>query len=356
MSLFVATQTCVWSVLDHAAVNLWFRSIRPISWIFFFAALFAALCSALSLPLIIEGLNSVSRRTLRKQRLINGVTGGGGKESLLRDVARNGLPLCRLPSTLILKTRPWSRVAEDISCYFGNQLVDTDPEKVSELMFAACLMVAVIARIVTGELSVALVAASLVPTFMASQARRLARNRAQQMREQLPDALQCMGFCFMAGCSLEQAIEQTAEESTQPLKQQLEQVSDDIQSGLGVSAALAAFERRNDLPEISFITATLEIQHQTGGSLKDLLEAAATSVRNSITLKRQLQAQTAQARLSFKVVALMPVFLIVTLSLTVKGYAASFLGSVEGLMILVVAIGMELSGIMLIRKILGVEF
>jgi len=209
--------------------------------------------------------------------------------------------------------------------------------------------------LLSGNLPVSMGFTLLVPVLIRGYCDGKSAQRQQLMREQLPDALQCLGFCFLVGNTISQAIEQTALETPQPLRNELVRTSDDILSGIGIHQALSDLEKRNNLPELSYLTVALEIQHQTGGSLKDLLESAAESVRTADTLKKQLRVQTAQARLSFKVVALMPAVLVAVLSLVLDGYLEAFFSSPAGLMILVTAIVMEATGILLIRRILGVD-
>jgi tight adherence protein B len=329
--------------------------VTPAQIVLIIALLLAAVSAAVALPAVIDLAKTMIRRSQHKQLAQGSLADKNQYQLVIRKLAHDGVPTLSLPSRLLLKLTPWQVAINQLALYLQSQAYVTDIDKLSELMLAVCLSVALGVTILTHDPLVSLISVALVPIIGTSQAKTRLARRTQKMREQLPDALQCLGFCFMAGCSLVQAIEQTADESPEPLKTELAQVSDDIHSGLAIGDALAALEQRNSLPEISFISVALEIQHQTGGSLKDLLESAASSVRTAVTLKRQLQAQTAQARLSFKVVALMPLFLVMVLSLTVDGYINTFVSSAEGLTILVVALTMELAGILLVRKILGVD-
>ncbi|MDR2957222.1 MAG: type II secretion system F family protein [Coriobacteriales bacterium] len=327
-------------------------SLPSLPSVFAWLAVFLAMVSgALALPMMIESINSLRRRVLRKQRAID----DEAKSSLIKDIIRNGLPLLRIPASMLLKIKPFSTTCTQVLKFLDTELFASSLDKVAELMLAACLLAGLIGWIVTNQLLIALAFAISVPVIIKSYIVDKTSKRNQQMREQLPDALLCLGFCFMAGCSLPQAIEQTASETPQPLKRELVRISDDLTSGLGVKESLQAFEARNSLPELSFMAVALEIQHQTGGSLKDILESAATSVRTAVNLKKQLHVHTAQARLSFKVVAFMPLFLVVVLSVTMQGYLETFFSTTTGFMLLLIAVAMELTGIILIRRILGVD-
>jgi tight adherence protein B len=68
-----------------------------------------------------------------------------------------------------------------------------------------------------------------------------------------------------------------------------------------------------------------------------------------------MEVQTAQAKMSARVVSVMPLLLMLVLSVAMEGYLASFFTSVPGFMLLITALGMELAGVMIIRKILGLN-
>jgi tight adherence protein B len=162
-------------------------------------------------------------------------------------------------------------------------------------------------------------------------------------------------MCFSAGYSLEQALTQTAQESPEPLAFELRKTASDMQAGCSVTEALQLLELRTQLPDLRFVSAALEIQHQTGGSLRDILDSAAQSVNDSFELHRSLEVQTAQARMSARVVSIMPIALVALLSLCMDGYLASFFSSFAGFALLVIAAAMEIVGIVLIRKILAID-
>lgn len=108
-------------------------------------------------------------------------------------------------------------------------------------------------------------------------------------------------------------------------------------------------------PELVFLATALEIQHKTGGSMQRILEAARQSVVDELDLKRTLRTQTAQAKLSAQIVTAMPFALIGVFSLVSPGFLDPFFESAAGLILLAVAIGMQIAGISLVRRLLKVE-
>jgi tight adherence protein B len=202
---------------------------------------------------------------------------------------------------------------------------------------------------------IALCVTVLVTAFALNKAQKFLERWEERLVEQIPDALRSLGICFNAGYSLQQAFEQTAQDTPDPLGAELKLACCDINAGRSIEEALSALENRTQATDLRFAIVALEIQHKTGGSLQELLENATDAVLASAELRRQLSVQTAQARLSAKVVTVLPLVLVALLSLSMEGYLQTFFSSFEGLAILMVALGMEALGVLIIRKILGVD-
>ena len=99
----------------------------------------------------------------------------------------------------------------------------------------------------------------------------------------------------------------------------------------------------------------LDVQHQVGGSMRPVLEAARETVEGELALRRALRVQTAQARLSARVVTVMPFALVAVFSLVSKGFLDPFLQSPLGLGLLGLACAMEVAGVLAVRRMLNVE-
>ncbi|MCL1847622.1 MAG: type II secretion system F family protein [Coriobacteriia bacterium] len=212
-----------------------------------------------------------------------------------------------------------------------------------------------IGLLITGNLLIAVCLVLVAGGVVLGKAKKSLDLWEEKLIEQIPDALRSFGICFNAGYSLQQAFEQAALDTPAPLGMELRQASFDVNAGRSIGEALAALEMRTQASDLRFAVVALEIQHRTGGSLQELLENAAEAVVASCDLRRQLGVQTAQARLSAKVVTILPLVLVAVLSLAMDGYLNTFFSSPAGLGILFIALGMEAIGVLAIRKILGIE-
>ena len=184
---------------------------------------------------------------------------------------------------------------------------------------------------------------------------RKQEQRRLEMREEIPEALQSMKACFQVGYSLSQTVHEVAASAKGPLGALFSEVEGNLETGSDVRRALLPMRADGSEPELVFLATALEIQHKTGGSMQRILEAARQSVVDELDLKRTLRTQTAQAKLSAQIVTAMPFALIGVFSLVSPGFLDPFFESAAGLILLAVAIGMQIAGISLVRRLLKVE-
>ncbi len=125
--------------------------------------------------------------------------------------------------------------------------------------------------------------------------------------------------------------------------------------GAPATEALAVLERQRGVPELAFAAVALDVQHQSGGSIGPVLEAAQDSVESELELLRSLKVQTAQAKLSARVVTVMPFILVGLFSLMSPGFLSPFFESLPGMVMLAVALLMEAAGVLVVRRMLKVD-
>ena len=133
-----------------------------------------------------------------------------------------------------------------------------------------------------------------------------------------------------------------------------QEATHEIAIGKTPDEALDDFKVKATLPELVFVAVALKIQHHAGGSMQQILDTARDSIKNEIELRRSLRVQTAQAKLSARVVTAMPFVLVALFSLITKDFLLPFFSSGLGVSLLVVALVMQASGILAIRRILRV--
>ena len=89
--------------------------------------------------------------------------------------------------------------------------------------------------------------------------------------------------------------------------------------------------------------------------MQHVLDTASDSLASELALRRSLKVQTAQARLSSKVVVGVTVGLVAVLALLSDGFLDPFFASSLGMALLAVALLMQIAGIVLVRRMLDIE-
>lgn len=173
-------------------------------------------------------------------------------------------------------------------------------------------------------------------------------------REDIPVVLELMTTCFGSGFTLLQTFEQIAHDMNGQLGRIFAQGAHILQTGGSIADAMDLLRKHTDISEFTFIVAALEVQHKNGGALAPILSSAAESVKNELALKQTLQVQTAQAKLSARVVIVMPFILIALFSLISPDFLSPFFSSLIGFVMFALAILMEMAGIVLVRKSLSI--
>ena len=219
------------------------------------------------------------------------------------------------------------------------------------LVLAAFLGCSLIARSPWAGLAVA----ACVVACVVSACRSLGERRRSALVDAVPASLRSMSVCFRAGLSLMQTMRQTGAELGGPLGAVFERAAKELEMGVPASEVLEGFKGRSGVAELAFVAVALDVQHQSGGSLSRVLDVARESLESELELRRSLRVQTAQAKLSARIVTLMPFLLVALFSMISEGFLDPFFESWAGMGLLALALGMQAAGVLLVRRVLRVE-
>lgn len=294
------------------------------------------------------------RQAARSVRSLDVAGGSNAQQSLWTSLLRNGIPALAPASQRLLRIKVVHRYVALVlnACRLrGLSASETGLTTVVLGVFLAVLAATVIAGMPFFGI-VMLAACAIAAAAIAKRAQEAERER---LREEIPAVLRSMSACFHAGYTLLQTFRQVAVESNGKLSGYFERAASGLETGKTVDRVLEELRRDADLPELGFVVVALEVQHRTGGSLQHILDAAFEAVEEELSLRRTLRVQTAQARLSARVVTVMPFVLLAVLSLLSQDFLAPFVGSPTGMAVLAVALAMQAAGVVAVRRLLEVR-
>ena len=228
-------------------------------------------------------------------------------------------------------------------------------ESLLSLVLAAMLIVGVGGSALTAAPICGVALALCVAAACAIYAKGSEDKRRERMREAVPDALRSMAVCFRSGQSLLQTMQQVGAATKGPVGVLFQRAAHLLETGGSTREALSVFQGRNSVPELAFVSVALDVQHQTGGSMERVLDAARETVEGELELTRSLRVQTAQAKLSARIVSVMPIVLVALFSLVSEDFLGPFFSSFAGMALLCIAVAMQVAGIVSVRHMLRVE-
>lgn len=268
---------------------------------------------------------------------------------------RNGIgPL--VPVARVALRRPKVRAAAQEAVWAAHHRgLEAVPEAAVSLGMAAVLVTGAVAWLVSGTALAGVAVAASVGACALAWLGAQRDARTERMRDAVPDALRSMGACFQTGFSLLQTFQQTGRETPGPLGELFDRAARRLEVGEPVGEALAVLREDDSVRELAFAAVALDVQHESGGSVAPVLVAAREAVEGELELRRSLRVQTAQAKLSARVVSVLPFVLIAVFSLVSEGFLEPFFASPVGLAVLATALAMQAAGVLLVRRMLAVE-
>lgn len=181
------------------------------------------------------------------------------------------------------------------------------------------------------------------------------KRRMAKLNMQLPDVFEMMSQALRAGHSLAGAIQLIYEQMPPPIANEFAQVYHEQNLGVKVEEALRSMANRVDSLDVRFFVTAVMIQRQTGGDLAEVLDNISGVIRGRIELAGLVRGLTAEGRLSGWVLFALPAIVFLATMYLNPDYARVLLEDPRGQIMLMVALGMQLMGIAMIRWIVNIK-
>ncbi|CAM5400880.1 type II secretion system F family protein [Thauera mechernichensis] len=230
-----------------------------------------------------------------------------------------------------------------------------DPARLYALNLALTVLAAGAAWLASGSLALAFIVALLLAISPGAIFRWLRARRLERIEQQLPDALQMLAGTARAGLSLPAAIRQVGGELAPPLQQELLLLQHEQRLGVSLDDALENLALRVPAQPVKLMVSAMRIASETGGGLAETLERTATTLRSQHAMELKIRALTAQGKLQAWVVGLLPLFLLWVLTHMEPEAMALLWTTRMGWAVLAVVLVMELTGVLLIRRIVSID-
>lgn len=279
---------------------------------------------------------------------------GQGLAALVSWRLSNGYALT-LPLARLMAGKGKGGVLRDALAECAARGIPATPESLVSVDIALSAVLATATALATSSIVGGLAVAACANAVVAVAAGAARDKRNERVRDAVPDALASMSACFGAGFTLLQTFRQVSSEVPGPLGETFLRSTHIMEMGGSASSALEELRTGAHASELAFVAVALDVQHQSGGAMRQVLDAAADTVKGELALRRSLQVQTAQAKLSARIVVVMPFVLMAAFSLASPDFLSPFFSSPFGYALLAAALVMQVAGIVLVRRALSVE-
>lgn len=180
-------------------------------------------------------------------------------------------------------------------------------------------------------------------------------RRLRAFDGQLPDVLDHLQGSLRAGYGLLQAVEWVSRQIPDPAGMEFDRVVREVQLGRTLLDALDSMVRRIPSDDLALIITAVKIQYEVGGSLAEVLETVAYTIRERVRIHREIRVLTSQQRYSGYVLIALPIGLAIFLMVVNPDYEMRLFEPGPTLCIPIGAVIMMVVGYILMRKIVEIE-
>jgi tight adherence protein B len=196
------------------------------------------------------------------------------------------------------------------------------------------------------------VLAFFIPFFWVLNKRRV---RLKRFAAQLPDALELVARALRAGHSLGAGMHVVAEEMPPPIAAEFGRVYEEQNLGIAVEDSLRGICERVPNLDLRFFVTSVAIQRTTGGDLAEILNKIGYVIRERYRILGQVQALTAEGRLSGVVLIALPFVLFLVMLHIKPDYVEKLWTHPLGIKMSIWGLVFQILGAIVIKKIIDIK-
>ena len=195
-------------------------------------------------------------------------------------------------------------------------------------------------------------AAGSLPVFFVLRKRT---RRLRHFEEQFPDSLEFVARSMRAGHAFSVSLEMLHREFHDPLAGEFRRTFDEHNLGMPLDVALEKLARRIPLMDVHFFVSAVMLQKRTGGNLAELLDKLAHLIRERFKLRGRIRAVSAHGRMTGGALSTIPLVVALMMFWVNRDYVTFFVTDPTGIKMAASAVGLQLIGYGVIRKIVNIE-
>jgi tight adherence protein B len=180
-----------------------------------------------------------------------------------------------------------------------------------------------------------------------------ASRRTKAFENQLPDVLITLAAALKAGHSFKAGLQTIVDEGHAPASKEFHRVLAEARLGRPLNDALADMSARLGSKNFEFVITSVSIQQQVGGSLAQLIDMVADTVRQRQQFIRKIKGLTAMGRAGAYVLIGLPFFIAAIITIINPTYMDPLYNTSTGHKLIYTGLGMMAFGTAVLKKIVS---
>lgn len=185
--------------------------------------------------------------------------------------------------------------------------------------------------------------------------RSLFEKRCNLIVDNLVDGLTIMSNGVKAGLSVPQSIERVVLNMKGPLAQEFNLLLNKTRLGMSLEEAMNEFADRIPRQNVQMLVMAINILKETGGNLAETFSTIVMTIRERQKVEKKIQAMTAQGLTQGIIITLVPFFLMVVFLVIDPGYIKPLFVSPLGWVALIMMLGLQVVGGVIMKKIVTIK-
>lgn len=181
------------------------------------------------------------------------------------------------------------------------------------------------------------------------------KKRFDAFLELLPDALDLMSRALSAGHAFSEALHMVSAEMPEPIATEFRKTYEEQNLGLSLKLALENLTQRIPLMDLRMCVTAIMIQRETGGNLAEILEKVAYTIRERFRIMGDLKTLTTSSRMSAWLLCGLPIFVTIVITIMNPEYMDILWKDNRGHYLIAAAMFLQVTGMLIVRKILRIK-
>jgi tight adherence protein B len=169
------------------------------------------------------------------------------------------------------------------------------------------------------------------------------------------DALMNVSNALRSGFSLPQAFELIQREMDAPISQEFRLLNQETRVGVPMEQALEHSAARMPSEDLDLVVTAILVSQEVGGSLAEVMDNIAKTIRERHTLEGKVRALTSQGRIQAVILCLVPIVLGFAINWLNPGLFEPMIRTPLGWVLFGVIAFLEIVGLLIVRKIVTIQ-